>query len=929
MIEYVGEHTFLAALGRSFVIMAFVGAIFSVITNFLHTRNSDAKWKTMGRFGFLAHTIGVLGIVAVLFHLLVNHYFEFNYVWKHSNSTMPMRYILSCFWEGQEGSFLLWIFWHVVLGWLLIWRSNVWEPWVMTIVSLVQVFLTSMLLGIYVGEFKIGSNPFLLMRQLPDYIGLPWTQAANYLDLIPQFKDGKGLNPLLQNYWMTIHPPTLFLGFSATLIPFAYAIAGLWRGELKSWIKPALPWTVFGVMILGVGILMGGAWAYEALSFGGFWAWDPVENASLVPWLILLGAMHLMLINLKKDTSLFSTLLLTMLSFILILYSTFLTRSGVLGDTSVHSFTGDGMIGQLLLYLLFFVALSLFLLIQGKKHKLIFGVVTLVLLSIGLFGYPELCIGLFLVFSLFMLIVNYQTNFPKNKEEEGLWTREFWLFIGALVLTLSAGQIIFSTSTPVINKLLTPMSGMFQTLFDWTSMTIFETLGKANLAPPSDAISHYNKWQIPFAFIITLLIAVGQYFNYRKTPMNRFVKRLALAFVLAIVMTGVTVLFVGDQWQNVSLVALLFSGFFALFANLHYWLAVLKGKWNHAGSSIAHIGFALVMLGALISTSQSVKISENTSNIDVSQLSEDFSNSDEILLFRGDTLNMNEYFISYREKQTEGVNIFYVVDYFDKKDKYYQANELVLASGSLFKCINAHKASASFLTDLPKWEKLSDPTKDDFKNAQLWNSHAIGDFLFTLYPRIQINPQFGNVPEPDTKHYLLKDVYTHVKWAELEDRDLDEDGFRPASEHKMKLKDTISTSQHLIVLDKIRLIKAEEKDSLRLLPNDFAAAMDFTLINGAGMESKASPLLIYRDSILFVPDQFISEEEGLKFSITKLDPNNGVTTVLVAEHESQVKEFMVMQAIVFPGINILWLGCILMFLGSLLAVIHRVKKDRK
>ncbi|MDV7399460.1 cytochrome c biogenesis protein CcsA, partial [Arthrospira platensis SPKY1] len=98
---------------------------------------------------------------------------------------------------------------------------------------------------------------------------------------------GSGLNPLLQNYWMTIHPPTLFLGFASTAIPFAYAIAGLWTKEHQAWLKPALPWALFSGAILGTGILMGGAWAYEALSFGGYWAWDPVENMSLVPWLIL------------------------------------------------------------------------------------------------------------------------------------------------------------------------------------------------------------------------------------------------------------------------------------------------------------------------------------------------------------------------------------------------------------------------------------------------------------------------------------------------------------------------------------------------------------------------------------------------------------------------------------------------------------------
>ena len=142
----------------------------------------------------------------------------------------------------------------------------------MTIFALVQVFLASMLLGIYLFDFKIGSNPFLLLREHAEFSNLPFIQNANYLAKL----NGRGLNPLLMNYWMTIHPPTLFLGFASTLIPFSFSIAALWNKQYTKWQVVALPWTYFGILILGVGVLMGGAWAYEALSFGGFWAWDPV-----------------------------------------------------------------------------------------------------------------------------------------------------------------------------------------------------------------------------------------------------------------------------------------------------------------------------------------------------------------------------------------------------------------------------------------------------------------------------------------------------------------------------------------------------------------------------------------------------------------------------------------------------------------------------
>ncbi|MCB0769639.1 MAG: cytochrome c biogenesis protein CcsA, partial [Flavobacteriales bacterium] len=388
-MEYIGEHLWAGQLGHTLAIVSLVGALLGTMGYFLGTQRGSVEWTRLGRLGFRLHSVAVIGIVVTLFTMLFNHWFEYDYVWKHSNLQMPMEFIASCFWEGQEGSFLLWTFWHVVLGNILIWRSRVnpgmtaWEAPVMTVFALVQIFLATMLLGIYVGEVRVGSSPFLLIRELPENLGLPWTGMANYLSAIPQFADGRGLNPLLQNYWMVIHPPTLFLGFAATLLPFAFAIAGLWKGDKRGWMTPALPWTFFGIMILGTGILMGGAWAYEALSFGGFWAWDPVENASLVPWLTLVGAGHLMLVNKKKPTSLFSTFLLTLVTFILILYSTFLTRSGVLGDTSVHSFTGDGMLPGLLFFLLFFIALSVVMLVEDKGLQRYYLGISSALLLIG------------------------------------------------------------------------------------------------------------------------------------------------------------------------------------------------------------------------------------------------------------------------------------------------------------------------------------------------------------------------------------------------------------------------------------------------------------------------------------------------------------------------------------------------------------------
>lgn len=250
---------------------------------------------------------------------------------------------------------MLWMFWHVVLGILLIRSAGKFESATVFVIALADVILMSMILGIHIpwgdDAFRIGSNPTTLLRQIND---APIFANADYLTLIK----GRGMNPLLQNYWMTIHPPTLFLGFASTIVPFAYAFAGLWKNEHQEWLHKALPWSLFSGAILGTGILMGSLWAYVALSFGGYWAWDPVENASLVPWITLVAGIHVHLISRNTGYAKRSVYFFYLISFVLILYSTFLTRSGILGDTSAHAFTEMGLEWQLIILVLTFLLLG-------------------------------------------------------------------------------------------------------------------------------------------------------------------------------------------------------------------------------------------------------------------------------------------------------------------------------------------------------------------------------------------------------------------------------------------------------------------------------------------------------------------------------------------------------------------------------------------
>ncbi len=803
-LNYQGEHLAFGHIGNILIIISFTAALLSSLAylfSFKRKEDNVTSWLRLARISFSFHAIGVLGLVFLIYYLIHGHFFEYYYVWQHSNSVLPVKYMWACLWEGQEGSFLIWSFWHVILSLIIIRKAGTWEAPVMFSIMLIQAFLATMLLGLEFGGIKIGSNPFILLRHHPDFANLPFIQLPDYLSRI---KDGRGLNPLLQNYWMVIHPPTLFLGFAATAVPFAYAIGGLLKGKIKEWVAPAIPWTFFAVMILGTGLLMGGAWAYESLSFGGFWAWDPVENASLVPWLTLVGAAHVMIIFKKNGTSLGSSFVLIVASFILILYSTFLTRSGILGDTSVHAFTDLGMKGQLVVYMFFFLLLSGVLIFINRRE------------------------------------------IKSKHEDEHISSREFWVFMGMLILVISAVQISITTSIPVINK-------------------VFGT----KMAPPADAIDFYNSWQIPLAVIIALLISVSQFFKWKQSDLKVTFKNLLLSFSLSLMLSIALELYF--DFERIQLSLLLFASIWAVLANLDYLVRFIKGKTSHSGASIAHIGIAMILLGALISNAEKQVISQNRLKVD---LGKDFPNNENILLYQGDTLPMGEYYVTYKDKKREGINILYEVEYFKPN----------LSSGKL--------------------------EKD-----------------FSLFPKVQLNERMGNVSEPSTKHYASKDIYTHVTYAELDDKSnhVNEDNYKKGKKYQMSLGDTITTSNSLVVLESLN--KDVDKSAMFLQEGDIAIGARLTIMDVNKKLHFAEPVFIIRANYFFNRPAEI-EELGLKFSFERILPEENKMEIEVAEKEGNSREFIIMKAIVFPQINILWTGCILMIIGTWIAIVKRIRKLR-
>src|SRR4030095_1943007 len=169
-------------------------------------------------------------------------------------------------------------------------------------------------------------------------------------------------NPLLQDNWMVIHPPIMFVGYASAAIPFAFAMAALWRRSYDDWAARAFPWALGGFLVLGTAILMGGYWAYKTVGWGGYWGWDPVENASLVPWLFGTVLIHGLHMERAKQRYRRMNFVLAALVYLSVLYGTFLTRSGVLADFSVHSFVDLGISGWLIALMAFFIGLTVLLL---------------------------------------------------------------------------------------------------------------------------------------------------------------------------------------------------------------------------------------------------------------------------------------------------------------------------------------------------------------------------------------------------------------------------------------------------------------------------------------------------------------------------------------------------------------------------------------
>ncbi|MCS6833077.1 MAG: cytochrome c biogenesis protein CcsA, partial [Flammeovirgaceae bacterium] len=672
-------------------------------------------------------------------------------------------------------------------------------------------------------------------------------------DFVPT--DGSGLNPLLQNYWMVIHPPTLFLGFALTLVPFAYAVAGLWLKKWHQWIKPAQGWTNLAALVLGLGIMMGAYWAYETLNFGGYWNWDPVENAVYIPWLVLVASIHTMLLFKRNASALKATFGLVIATFILILYSTFLTRSGVLGNASVHSFTDLGLSGQLLIYLFAFLVLSVLLLVRRWKEL------------------------------------------PTSEKESNVYQAEFWIFVGATVLCLAGFQVLVPTSIPVYNKFL-------------------EFLGtSSNIAPPADQVAFYTKFQLWFGIAIALLSALGQFFWWQKLDKNRL--KEVLSYPIAVSLLLSTILFTVLKVYDGKFILLLTTAVFTLVSNSITIFKLLKNsltKLSVAGGAFAHIGIALMLIGILFSAGYSKTISLNLSGQLYNESFPEEMNKENVLLFQNEPRQMQQYLLTYKGRRKESKDF----------PTYIDADVLVRTNDP-YRMITKEDLSYKGKVLIRKGDTLQVYHENTYFEIEYTDRDGK---TFTLFPRLQENPQMGAVASPDIRHFWDKDLYTHITNLSVDDNEVE---WSQPENVELHIGDTTIIHDYFVVLDDV--VRETQVVGVTLAEGDFAVKAKLRAL-GKFAHHPIEPIFIIKDKMAgMIPA--IRRDLGIQLTLERINPT---THTFTFSYRTTQKDWIILKAVEKPYIHLLWAGTLLMAFGIGLATYRhfnekthyeKAKKDKK
>ena len=447
----------------------------------------------------------------VLMSAFLTNDFSVKYVAENSNTQLPILYKASAVWGAHEGSLLLWVF---VL--------SLWSIAVSIFSKQIPSNLLNLILAV-LGAVSFGFLLFLL------YTSNPFER----LMIIPL--EGRELNPLLQDFGLAVHPPMLYMGYVGLSVPFAFVVSALIRGQLdSSWLRWTRPWTLISWAFLTVGIILGSWWAYYELGWGGWWFWDPVENASFMPWLVATALVHSLSVSEKRGVFRQWTVLLAIGGFSLSLLGTFLVRSGVL--TSVHAFATDPARGL-------FILIFLFIVIGGS-----------------------------------LALYSWRYNLLQKNNPISLFSRETGLLVNNILLITAMLSVLLGTLYPLI-------------------LDTFN-LGKISVGTP-----YFNAVFIPIMIPGGLALAVFPYVRWKTDSLSRVFKLLKLEWVCIVLITLLAWIFITK-----NIFVLVAIGLFIWVANhvmvlfLKRLTAKSKVSMSFVGMVIAHLGIAVFILGATVTT---------------------------------------------------------------------------------------------------------------------------------------------------------------------------------------------------------------------------------------------------------------------------------------------------------------------------------------
>ena len=533
-------------LGSFFVFLTLALTLAVVVLRFCYPQVLSEKW--LNRL-YAAAMLTPVASFACLVTLFVRDQFQFKYVWGHGKLDHDLGFKIAGVWSGQEGSILLWAISSSLMALLAVRGTGEYRRFYQGVTALFIMGLA----GILAYE-----SPFFLH----DY--------GKAIPFVPA--DGQGMSPSLLNYWVKIHPPVIFAGFGSLLVLFGYAMAALLHQNLNAWINQVRPWGIVSLTLLGLGLCMGGFWAYETLGWGGFWMWDPVENTSFVPWVTAAALVHGIFVQKAQTKWHLVNPWFAATPLVLFCYGTFLTRSGFLGDTSVHSFAE----------------------MDSSALWILIAVGSLTLLSfIGVWFWKR---------------TEILPTLPKPKKTAGFLHREAFLTSGIWLLLFTGIITGIGMSVPLIQSLSGQQPKMVE-----------ETVYNQILTLPWVAIA--------------ALMAVGPLTSWRKMSGKELFQRMAMSLAISFSVLGLLVfwmrfantelvignfaLYIPGQQLDPDHTVNLFGrfpvagfpwimlmtwvGIFGLVANV--WVAAEKIRRSPStfGAMLTHFGVLATMIGLIVS----------------------------------------------------------------------------------------------------------------------------------------------------------------------------------------------------------------------------------------------------------------------------------------------------------------------------------------